>query len=65
MARETQEGVPLRMGRVGTSSGKKPEKGGFPEGPAPELSILGGEARASCRARTPSAEESAGTKAQE
>lgn len=62
MARETQEGAPLRMG---TNRGKRLEKGGLPEGTAPELSIMGGEARASCRARTSSAEESAGTKAQE
>lgn len=48
---------------MGTSSGKRLEKGGLPEGTAPELSIMGEEA--SCRARTPSAEESAGTKAQE
>lgn len=57
MAREMQEGAPFRMGRVGRSSGKRLENGGLPEGIALELSIMGKEARASCRARTSSVEE--------
>lgn len=45
---------------MGTSSGERLEKGGLPEGTAPDLSIMGEEARASCRARPSSAEESLG-----